>query len=88
MLTAKQFAKRANVSYPTVIAWLSADLIPGANKQDTPLGTFWQIPASSLDKVEKRKPGPAPKKAAEAEPAEATRPSAPVKASKKRTTKN
>lgn len=63
MLTAKQFAKRANVSYPTIIAWLAADLVPGADKQETPLGTFWQIPASSVEKVNKRKPGPTPKKA-------------------------
>lgn len=66
MLTAKQFAKRAEVAYPTVMKWLREGIIPGANLiTESPLGTYWQIPATSLDAVEKRKPGPKPKVAEE-----------------------
>ena len=67
MLTAKQFAKRAGVAYPTVMKWLRENIIPDANLiTESPLGNYWQIPVTSLDAVEKRKPGPKPKaKAAE-----------------------
>lgn len=66
MLTAKQFAKRAGVAYPTVMKWLRESIIPGANLiTESPLGTYWQIPVTSLDAVEKRKPGPKPKPKAE-----------------------
>jgi hypothetical protein len=30
MLTAKKFAERAGVTYPTVLAWLKTGLVPGA----------------------------------------------------------
>jgi hypothetical protein len=60
MLTAKQFARRAKVSYPTVIKWLRDKLIPEARKIETPIGEYWEIPASALSVVYKRKPGPKP----------------------------
>jgi hypothetical protein len=61
MLTAKQFAERAKVSYPTVMKWLRDDFIPGAKKVASPIfGDYWEIPASSLRLVSKRKPGPKP----------------------------
>ena len=62
MLTARQFSERAGVSYPTVMKWLKAGLVPGAKlNENTPLGTYWEIPATSVGKVEKEKPGPKPK---------------------------
>ena len=60
MLTARTFAKEKGVSYTTIMAWLRDGLIPGAAQEETPLGMVWQIPAPSLKKVEKRKPGPKP----------------------------
>lgn len=63
MLTAKKFAERVGVTYPTVIAWLKKGLVPGAKLQeDTQFGTYWEIPVTSLDKVQKQKTGPKPKK--------------------------
>lgn len=63
MLTARQFAKRAGVSYATVMKWLRADIIPGAELvTDGRFGPYWDIPATSLSKVQKRKPGPKPRK--------------------------
>jgi hypothetical protein len=65
MLTAKKFAERAGVTYPTIIAWLKKGLVPEAVLvEDSPHGAYWQIPATSLDKVEKQKPGPKPTKKA------------------------
>ena len=62
MLTARQFSERAGVSYPTVMKWLKAGLVPGAKlNENTPLGTYWEIPATSVGTVEKEKPGPKPK---------------------------
>ena len=60
MLTARTFAKEKGVSYTTIMAWLRGGLIPGATQEETPMGMVWQIPAASLEKVERRKPGPKP----------------------------
>lgn len=60
MLTARTFAKEKGVSYTTIMAWLRDRLIPGAAQEETPMGKVWQIPASSLEKVARRKPGPKP----------------------------
>jgi predicted site-specific integrase-resolvase len=63
ILTAKKFAERAGVTYPTIITWLKKGLVPKAVLiEDSPHGAYWQIPATSLDKVEKQKPGPKPAK--------------------------
>jgi len=44
--------------------WLRADIIPGAELvTDGRFGPYWDIPATSLSKVQKRKPGPKPKAA-------------------------
>jgi predicted site-specific integrase-resolvase len=64
MLTARTFAKEKGVSYTTIMAWLRDGLIPDATQEETPMGMVWQIPASSLEKVERRKPGPKPAKKA------------------------
>ena len=48
MLTAKKFAERAGVTYPTIIAWLKKGLVPEAVLvEDSPHGAYWQIPATS-----------------------------------------
>src|SRR5215470_1863782 len=60
MLTARTFAKEKGVSYTTIMAWLRGGLIPGATQEETPMGMVWQIPSASLEKVERRKPGPKP----------------------------
>ena len=66
MLSAKKFAARAQVSYTTVMAWLRAGLIPNANfVEESPHGSYWEIPASSIDKVQKPKRGRKAKKSAE-----------------------
>jgi hypothetical protein len=65
MLTAKKFAERAGVTYQTSIGWLKKGLVPGAEfVAESPHGSYWQIPATSLDKVEKQKPWPKPAKKA------------------------
>lgn len=89
MLSARQFAKRANVAYPTVMKWLREGIVPGAQfVEDGRFGPYWDIPADSVGKVIKRKPGPKPAdvtaKVDEAVPSDAeTKP----KPSKKLTTK-
>jgi hypothetical protein len=41
------------------MSWLKKGLIPGAEfVKDSPLGSYWQIPVESLEKVQKQKPGP------------------------------
>lgn len=63
MLSAKKFAERSGLSYPTVIKRLKDGLIPGAELiEDSPHGAYWQIPATSIEKVTKQKPGPKPAK--------------------------
>ena len=58
MLTARTFAKMKSVSYTTVMAWLKEGLSPDAVQESTPMGPVWQIPAASLEKVQRRKRGP------------------------------
>jgi hypothetical protein len=61
MLTAKKFAQRAGITYPTMMAWLKKGLVPGAVlKEDSNFGKYWEIPATSLDEVQKQKTGPKP----------------------------
>ena len=55
-MTAVQFAKRMDVDYSTVIRWLKLKLVPGAILEETPIGTYWQIPESSLE-MERPKAG-------------------------------
>ncbi|MDQ3012865.1 MAG: hypothetical protein M3X11_19425 [Acidobacteriota bacterium] len=94
MLTARQFSKRAGVSYPTVMKWLKAGLVPEAKlNENTPLGTYWEIPVTSVGKVEKEKPGPKPKlKKAHDQPATSPvteeKPARPAKKAGKAESKN
>jgi hypothetical protein len=59
-VTARTFAKEKGVSYTTIMVWLIDGSVPGAAQEETSMGIVWQTPASSLEKVEKRKPGPKP----------------------------
>lgn len=59
-MTAVQFSKELGVSYPTVMAWLSQGIVPGAVKKSDIRGEFWEIPESALQMEHPkrgRKPG-------------------------------
>ena len=63
MLTARQYAELIDTPYPTVMSWLQRELIPGAKKEELPIGGwFYQIPADAPKPLLRR--GPTPKKAA------------------------
>ncbi len=59
MLTAKQFAERMAINYRTALNWLEADLVPGAVRKESLVGSHWEIPEAAL-KMERPKPGPKP----------------------------
>jgi hypothetical protein len=61
MLTVKDVAQRFEVADGVVRGWCIAGYFPGAKKEKTPLGEYWQIPESDLQGFEKRKPGRPPK---------------------------
>src|SRR5262245_47182760 len=47
MVTARQFATLHGVPYTTVIFWLKKEAIPGAEKQEIPVGRqgfIWRVP--------------------------------------------
>jgi predicted site-specific integrase-resolvase len=56
-MTTKQFAAEMGVNYRTALNWLDAGLVPGAVRQKSPVGEFWEIPETAL-KMERPKPGP------------------------------
>lgn len=61
MLTARKFAQEMGVDYTTVVRWLKNELVPDAVRQESEdRGVWWEIPETSL-KMERPKPGPAPK---------------------------
>lgn len=88
MLTARQFAEAIQKPYPTVMGWLQAKKVPGAQLVESPIGSYYEIPADGVNTFSPPTRG-RPKKADEAEAIEATRASAPAKAkpAKKRATK-
>lgn len=55
-MTAVQFAKQMEVDYTTVMRWLKLKLVPGAVLEETPVGSYWQIPQSAL-RMERPKAG-------------------------------
>lgn len=59
-MTAKQFAERMAVNYRTALNWLEAGLVPGAERKQSPVGEYWEIPHTAL-KMERPKRGPVPK---------------------------
>ena len=60
MFTAVKFAEDMGISYPTMVRWLKRGLVPGATLEETPGGSYWQIPESAL-KMERPKAGRKPK---------------------------
>jgi hypothetical protein len=61
-MTAKQFAKKMGVHYRTVLNWLDAGLIAGAERKSSIIGEYWEVPESAL-KMDRPKMGPKPRKA-------------------------
>lgn len=60
MYTAVKFAERMRVSYPTIVRWLKMGIVPGAELEETPAGSYWQIPESAVNMQRPkvgRKPG-------------------------------
>src|SRR5215831_362154 len=67
MVTARQFAGLHGVPYTTVIFWLRKEVIPGAEKQEIPVGRqgfIWRIPEDAPLPELPRGPRPKPKTAA------------------------
>lgn len=65
MLTATEFAQQKGINYRTALNWLRAGRAPCAVEKETPMGKYWEIPSTALN-VEKPKPGPVPKRVADA----------------------
>jgi hypothetical protein len=63
VMTARQFAAKMEIDYRTALRWLNAELVPGAQMKDSPVGVFWEIPTTAL-KMKRPKPGPKPTKKA------------------------
>ena len=59
VFTVRQFAKAMEVTYVTVLNWLSAGIVPGAIKRQCPIGEWWEIPEKALE-MERPKTGPKP----------------------------
>jgi hypothetical protein len=59
MLTAKQFAERMKINYRTALNWLEGQLVPGAERKESLIGSHWEIPVDAL-RMERPKPGPKP----------------------------
>jgi hypothetical protein len=57
MLTAKKFAQAAGIPYSTLIDWLEAGLVPGASLVEFAGVSVWQIPADSINKIQRPKMG-------------------------------
>jgi hypothetical protein len=47
-MTAKEFAEQMKVDYRTALNWLKAELVPGAKWVETPVVSYWEIPASAV----------------------------------------
>jgi len=57
MLTASQVAKRLSVGESSVRLWASQGKFKGAQRVESPIGPYWQIPEDSLIGFSKGKPG-------------------------------
>jgi hypothetical protein len=69
MLTARQFADALEKPYPTVMGWLQNGKVPGAQLVETPIGSYYEIPADILEGFEPPKRGRPGKAAPETKPA-------------------
>ncbi len=59
-MTAKQFAAKMKINYRTALNWLEAGRVQGAERKQSPIGEYWEIPESALE-MERPRPGPKPK---------------------------
>jgi hypothetical protein len=68
MLSVRQVAEKLGMPISSVRVWVWKGRFPGAKKEETPFGEFWEIPEDALEGFELGKPGPKPgaKKAAKA----------------------
>src|SRR5215471_17946946 len=57
MLTVREAAEVARAAPSTIRTWLLAGLIPGARREQSPAGTYWLIPETSLGAFVKPKLG-------------------------------
>jgi hypothetical protein len=62
-MTARQFAERMAINYRTALRWLEDGLVQGAERKDSPVGEYWDIPVAALE-MERPKPGRKPKREA------------------------
>ena len=69
MLTARQFAEAISKPYPTVMSWLQTGRVPGAHLVETPIGSYYEIPADVLKGFEPPKRGRPGKAVPETKPA-------------------
>lgn len=72
MITAKQFAEAIQRPYTTVMGWLQAEIVPGAQLVETPIGSYYQIPANVVETFEPPKRGRPSKTIANGEVSTAT----------------
>jgi len=71
MLTAKQYAEQSGLAYSTVMSWLQRDLIPGAKKEELPIGGWFYLVPADAPKPETRR---GPKKKADGQAAITAKP--------------
>ncbi len=47
-MTAKQFAEKMEINYRTALRWLENGIVPGAERKNSPVGEFWEVPAAAV----------------------------------------
>lgn len=60
MLSVREVAEKLDVPVSSVRVWVWKGRFPGAKKEVTPLGEYWEIPEDALEGFELGKPGPKP----------------------------
>ena len=66
MLTVKEVASQMGQTGQTIRTWLKKGRFPGARLEETPLGSYWLIPDTAVEKFTLKKAGRPPKPKAEA----------------------
>lgn len=61
MLTVREVADRVGAGFSSVRKWVIAGKFPGARLEESPAGSYWLIPESSLEGFVKRDVGRPPK---------------------------
>ncbi|MET0646724.1 MAG: helix-turn-helix domain-containing protein [Pyrinomonadaceae bacterium] len=78
-LTAAEAAERLQVGRSTVNLWCRQGRLPGARREDSPVGSYWLIPVAALKTFVKPKRGPVPKVKPEKTPRRSSRKSREAK---------